>query len=421
MLETYQDARQSASLKTAFRIILFGAVGLALIAGGFLAGLITGTGISAHGGRIEFPVSPFDYTGAEGKTGGDVDMATFWEVWETVDDRFYHDLPSDEERVQGAINGMLDSLGDPYTAYVPPDVALRLSEDLSGEFEGIGAYVTEAPEGGVYIIRVFDESPAKEAGLQAGDIVIAVDGQDITDQILNESLLLIRGPAGTTVNLTIYREGELDFLELSIERARLEVPTVEVRMLEDNIGYVALFDFNAQSASRLEDAVSTLIDDGAESLILDLRNNPGGYLDESISIADLFLPGGTILIQRDVDGRERVFSSSRGDLAEEIPLVVLINGASASASEIVAAAIRDNERGILIGETSFGKGAVQLQYTLSDGSLLRVTYALWYTPSDISISENGIDPDITVESPEEISSDDDPQLDRAIDYLMTGQ
>jgi carboxyl-terminal processing protease len=350
-------------------------------------------------------------------------MSTFWEVWNTLESRFYYGVPSEQDRVEGAINGLIDAHGDPYTAYVNPEVAKILQEDSSGEFEGIGAYVEEAPDGGVYIIRVFDGGPAQKAGLEAGDVVVAVDGQDVTEQTLRESLLLIRGPSGTDVTLTVIRHDDQtgDLVDITITRARLDIPTVEARMLDDNIGYVALFEFNARSSARLRGAVQDLIGQGATSLVLDLRDNPGGYLDESVTIADTFLPKGTVLIQRDVDGRERTYTSSNGDFAEDIPLVVLINGNSASASEIVAAAIHDNGRGTLIGETSFGKGSVQIQYTLTDGSMLRVTYALWYTPNDVSISENGVDPDIQVDLPEDLGPDADPVLDRAVEFLTTGQ
>jgi carboxyl-terminal processing protease len=413
------------------RAVLLAVIVLALGAITFATGFLAGSGYTRQAAAAgeESPILPGDLftpdadeaVSPESTSGEPVSLDTFWEVWDTLEDRFYYDLPSEEERVHGAIQGLIDSLGDPYTAYVPPEEARILSEDSSGTFEGIGAYVQEAPEGGVLIIRVFDEAPARDAGLQAGDVVIAVDGVDITENILTQSLLLIRGPEGTDVTLTIVREGVQDPIDLTITRARLEVPTVEYRMLDDHIGYVALFEFNARASDRLQNAIEELMDQGAESLILDLRNNPGGYLDESVAIADMFLPRGTVLIQRDVDGNERQYTSRDGDFAEDIPLVVLINGNSASASEIVAAAIKDNERGVVIGETSFGKGSVQLQYTLTDGSLLRVTYANWYTPNDISISENGVEPDIVVEAPEDISSGEDVQLQSAVDYLMEHQ
>jgi carboxyl-terminal processing protease len=350
----------------------------------------------------------------------EVDLSVFWEVWNALEDRYYYDLPDEETRVYGAIEGLIETLDDPHTAFVPPDVARILREDNTGTFEGIGAYVDQAPDGGVYIIRVFEDGPAEAAGLRANDVVIAVDGQDVTGNTINESLLLIRGPAGSSVQLTIIREGEEEPLILSVMRARLEIPTIESQMLENNIGYVALFEFNTRASARLEDAIRELLDQGAQSIILDLRNNPGGFLNESIQIADLFLPKGTVVIQRDVENFETIHQSRNGQLAEDVPLVVLVNEASASASEIVAGAIQDTGRGTLIGTTTFGKGSVQLQFDLSDNSQLRVTYANWFTPNDRSIQGEGITPDIVVENPAEPSGDD-PQLDRAIEFLETGQ
>jgi len=416
---------QTENNKTA-RWLLIGigvvVLAIAVFAGGFFAGSQYAAGGVANS-SVEAPLLPLLSPQQDSTPPSDVDMSTFWEVWNTLESRFYYGVPSEQDRIEGAINGLIDAHGDPYTAYVNPEVAKILQEDSSGEFEGIGAYVEEAPDGGVYIIRVFDGGPAQEAGLEAGDVVVAVDGQDVTEQTLRESLLLIRGPSGTDVTLTVIRHDDQsgNLVDITVTRARLDIPTVESRMLDNNIGYVALFEFNARSSARLRGAVQDLIDQGAQSLILDLRDNPGGYLDESVAIADTFLPKGTILIQRDVDGRERTYTSSNGDFAEDIPMVVLINGNSASASEIVAAAIHDNGRGTLIGETSFGKGSVQIQYTLSDGSMLRVTYALWYTPNDVSISDNGVTPDIQVEIPEDLGPDEDPVLDRAVEFLTTGQ
>ncbi len=350
----------------------------------------------------------------------EVDMGVFWEVWNALEERYYYDLPDEQTRVYGAIDGLIGTLDDPHTAFVPPDVAHILREDDTGMFEGIGAYVDQAPDGGVYIIRVFEDGPAEAAGLHANDVIIAVDGQDVTEKTLNESLLLIRGPAGSSVQLTVIREGVEEPLTFTLMRARLEIPTIESRMLEDNIGYVALFEFNTRASERLEDAVKELLDQGAQSIILDLRNNPGGFLNEAILVSDLFLPKGTVVIQRDAEDFETVHQSRNGQLAEDVPLVVLVNEGSASASEIVAGAIQDRDRGTLIGTTTFGKGSVQLQYDLSDGSQLRVTYANWFTPNDRSIQGEGITPDIVVENPEE-PSQDDLQLDRAIQFLETGQ
>jgi carboxyl-terminal processing protease len=422
MVETPSN---NGEFKTALRAValILGLVVVSLVvfSAGFTAGSIVTSRQSASssdGQALTFSPLPAD---VPNDTPDDqADLTVFWEAWNKLEDRFYYDIPSEEERVQGAIQGMVGSTGDPYTAYIPPDAAQIINEDSTGSYEGIGAFVEDAPGGGVYVFRVFEGGPAEEAGVLAGDIIIAVDGVDVTQKFLRESLLLIRGPADTQVVLTIYREGQQAPLDLEVTRTKLDIPTVESRMLDGNIGYVLLYEFNARASSRLREEVQALMDNGAESIILDLRGNPGGFLDESVSVADMFLKDGLILIQRDVDGQEREYRATNGDFAESIPLVVLINGNSASASEIVAAAIKDNNRGTLIGETSFGKGSVQIQYNLSDGSLLRVTYANWFTPNDESITGNGIEPDIMVESPLE-PTEDDAQLERAIEFLTNEQ
>jgi carboxyl-terminal processing protease len=370
-------------------------------------------------GAVEIP-SPFQYN-PDPNAPENVDMQVFWEAWNTINDRFYYDAPPNQDRVYGAIRGMLESLDDPYTAFTDPEVTSILQEDATGNFEGIGAYVEQAQEGGVYIIRVFDEGPADRAGLQAGDIVLAVDGEDVTEKPLNESLLLIRGEAGSEVTLTVFREGEDEPLDITIERGRIEIPTVEYELLEGDIGYVALIEFNQQATPRLQAAVEDLLDQGADSLILDLRDNPGGLRSEAISVADLFIEDGIMMIQRDVDGNVREFTGSSGDLGEDIPMVVLINGNSASASEIVAAAFRDYERAELIGETTFGKGSVQGLYDLSDGSQLRVTIANFYSPDDIEINEVGISPTIDIEDERDPQEDFDAILAGAIDYLSESE
>jgi carboxyl-terminal processing protease len=222
--------------------------------------------------------------------------------------------------------------------------------------------------------------------------------------------------------LTVRREGEEEPLEFTVRRELIEIPIIESEMLEDNIAYLRLTGFNRNADSQLREALSELLAQEPTGLVFDLRDNPGGFLDQSISVADVFLPEGVVLYERsstfDLD---QVHRSDDGDLGESIPLVVLVNAGSASASEIVAGAIQDRGRGPLVGETTFGKGSVQQTHTLSDGSELRVTIARWYTPDDESISGNGITPDIEVPSPIELGGDDDPQLQRAIDYLLTGE
>jgi carboxyl-terminal processing protease len=395
-------------LAALFTLLLVGVV--------FLVGFATGRGASPGNLAPLFnPALP----AARSVDTSSPEFDVLWEAWGLVEERHFDPLPSETERVHGAIEGMLRTLDDPHTAFIPPDMAQLLDENVTGSFEGIGAYVEQGPEGGVQIIRVFEGGPADQAGVRPGDLIVAVDGQDVTEMALNEALLLVRGPSGSQVTLTLLR-GEEQLIEITVTRARIEVPTVEARMLEDDVAYVALFEFNQLAAPRLEAAVDDLLKNQPHALILDLRNNPGGLLDQSVEVSDLFLPEGTVVIQRDADGGERVFESEDGDIAEGIPLVVLVNGFSASASEIVAGAMQDRGRAVLIGETTFGKGSVQGQYHLSDGSLLRITEAEWFTPNGTSISETGVTPDIVVPTPEaEEEVEGDPQLERAIEYILS--
>ncbi len=406
---------QGSTIPRRFGTALLMALLVALIFG---AGYVLGSGISPENLLGQYVPGAAPVTESE---DDDVDFSVFWEVWNTVENRFYYDMPGEEIRVQGAINGLVESLGDPHTGYVTPEGAEFMRERLAGAFEGIGATVeTDTETGGVYIIRVFEDSPAEEAGILAGDVLIEADSTDLTELTLDEGIQLIRGEAGTDVVLTVYREGEQELLRITVTRGTIELPTVDSRMIDDKVGYVALFDFYSRATSSTETAIEDLIDEGAEVIIFDLRGNGGGYLVQGIDVADLFLDRGIVTIQRDVDGNYREYTTGNGELAEDIPLVVLVNENSASASEIVAGALQDRDRAILIGTQTFGKGSVQTLYDLSDGSILRITTGNWYTPNDRSISEEGITPDIIVEleAGEVITTDNDPQLDRALDYIQ---
>jgi carboxyl-terminal processing protease len=345
------------------------------------------------------------------------------EVWSLVDTEFYGELPSSEERVYGAIRGMLETLDDQYTSFLEPSFAEDQRIKNSGTYEGVGALVRMNEDNILEIVRPFRGSPAEKAGLLPGDMVLAVDGQIIEGYGIYEAIALILGPEGSKVTLTIRRGTDVEPFEIAVERARIEIPNVESEMLEEGeIGYVSLFEFNAKATEQLEKAIEGLLDQGATALIFDLRGNPGGFLDQAVSVSDLFLDEGVILIERVSDGKEREFTSTDEGPAQDIPLVVLVNGGSASASEIVAGALQDRGRAILIGETTFGKGSVQLPHTLSDGSELRVTIARWFTPNDRAIHGEGLAPDIEVPlTLEDVEAQQDPQLERAIEYLQTGQ
>ncbi|MCS6843163.1 MAG: S41 family peptidase [Caldilineales bacterium] len=330
----------------------------------------------------------------------------------------YGELPDPKPLTYGAINGVTEALNDPYTELMDAETAAFFNESLEGSFEGIGARVDLAKDGGVLIVEPFEGQPAWNAGLRRNDVIIAVDGRDITNLSLREAISLIRGPKGTRVVLTVRSPGQ-EPRDVEVVRARIVIPVVTARMLDNNIAYLKLGEFSGPATDQLRKALDQLLANRPVGLILDLRGNPGGYLRTAVDIADEFLPEGTVLIERFKDGEEQVYASTDRGRAEEIPLVVLVNEASASASEIVAGAIQDRQRAILIGAQTFGKGSVQVPHNLSDGSLLRVTTARWFTPNDRQINGEGLLPDIVVPmSDEDIEAGRDPQLDRAVEYLL---
>lgn len=350
------------------------------------------------------------------------EFRVFWEAWRALQRDFYGELPSNQEMTYGAIRGVLELLDDENTTFLDPQSAEFFSTDLSGTFEGIGARVDTAPGGGVLIIEPFEGQPAYEAGIQRGDIIIEVDGQDVTDMPLGDAIQLIRGPKGTKVRLLIKREGEPDLIEVEVVRDRIEIPIVESKMLDHGIAYLKLGEFNGRSPELVRRALHELLRQKPKGLILDLRGNPGGFLDAAVEIGSQFVGKGNILIERFKDGKEQAYPARSGGLATDIPLAVLVNDGSASASEIVAGAIQDAGRGPLIGVTTFGKGSVQVPHRLSDGSMLRVTIARWFTPKGRGIDGIGLEPDIVVERTlEDRAAGRDPQLDRAVEYLLTGE
>jgi carboxyl-terminal processing protease len=355
--------------------------------------------------------------GGETDENAALDPKLLEEVLTLIERDFYGEIPDRKTLTHGAIRGLLSTLDDPYTSFVEPNIADILREDATGQFEGIGATVSMREDGFLEIVRPLPDHPAEDAGLKAGDLILTVDGTDITDMGLYEAIGLIRGPEGTEVELEIARPEEEETFFVTITRTSIEMPIVESEMLENDIAYINLTEFDATARERVESELKDLLEENPEGLIFDLRNNPGGFLSQAIQVADLFLDEGVIAIERDSRGEEKRFYSYDNDAGEEIPLVVLVNGGSASASEIVAGAIQDRNRGVLIGQETLGKGSVQLPHDLSDGSQLRVTIARWFTPNNNSIHQQGLTPDIEVPYPADTPVDEDPQIDRALQYF----
>lgn len=346
----------------------------------------------------------------------------FWEAWEVVQNQ-YVDQPVDQEALmQGAIKGMLEALGDEHTSYMDPDQFRQANIPLSQEYEGIGAWVDTDAEY-LTIVTPMPDSPAEKAGLKPGDKVIAIDGEDMTGIDGNLVIRRVLGPAGTPVTLTIRRDGPAEsepaIFEVEVVRSRITVPSTDSEMLEGNIAYVRLFQFADNTHEELRSELEELLAQNPVGLILDLRNNGGGYLNTAIEVTSEFIPSGVIMVEEFGDGEREIYEANPGGLATEIPLVVLINEGSASASEILAGAIQDYQRGTLVGATSFGKGSVQTWAPLSnDQGAIRVTIARWLTPKERQIHGLGLTPDISVELTEEdIEAERDPQLERAVELL----
>jgi carboxyl-terminal processing protease len=346
-------------------------------------------------------------------------FSPFWQAWSLVHEKFVDQPLDDTLLMQGAIRGLIGALDDPNSSYMDPSEYEQANLPLVGSYDGIGAYVDSEAEY-LTIIAPMPGSPAERVGLQPGDEVVAIDGEDMTGIDPSLAIQRILGPAGTTVRLTILRPGETDTFEVEVERAHIDLPNVESEMLDPGIGYVRLYTFGTNTDLELRQALEGLMAHDPQGLILDLRGNGGGYLSSAISVASEFIGDGVVMVERYGDGREEVFQAEPGGAATEIPLVVLIDGGSASASEIVAGAIQDRGRGLLVGETSYGKGSVQEWIPLtSDSGAVRVTVARWLTPSRRQIDEVGLSPDVAAErTDEDLQAQRDPQLDRAIEVLL---
>lgn len=344
-------------------------------------------------------------------------MQPFWELWRNVQ---YSGVELDttyEALMRAALHSAVSALGDQHTGFMDPVQMRQADLELQGNYEGIGAWVDT---GGEYIVIIapMQDSPAEAAGLRSGDVVLAIDGEDMTGFDSSLALNRILGPAGTPVVLTIGREGEEPF-DVTIVRSRIVVPSVESEMLANDIAYVQLFTFGADSAEDFHAALADLLAQNPRGLILDLRNNGGGYLDTAVNITSEFLAEGVVLLEDYNDGSRYTFEVREGGIATSIPMVVLVNEGSASASEILAGALQDYGRASLVGATTFGKGSVQITRMLSgDQGALRVTIARWLTPEERQIHGIGLEPDYAVElTQEDVDAQRDPQLDEAIRLL----
>lgn len=350
----------------------------------------------------------------------DQDFAAFWETYNLIQ-KNYLAVPDQKVLIDGAIKGMVEALDDQYSGYVEPEFFAFVDDNLSGEIEGIGVTITELEESGqVEVVNVLPGTPAETAGLREGDIFLEVDGEDVTQLTYLELVTRVRGPAGSIVHLKMQREE--DEVEFDVERARIEIPNTETAVYDDSIGYVRLNQFTANARADIERALDEINASELEGLIVDVRGNPGGYLNSVLEVTSAFLEEGVIVYEQFGDDTEQTFNADGTYLGLDVPLVILVDERSASASEILAGALQDNDAATVIGVTTFGKGTVQTQSELVNGGGVRLTIARWLTPNRQWIHQVGVSPDITVEWDAEArieNPDDDPQLDAALEFFQT--
>lgn len=346
-----------------------------------------------------------------------LDFELFWQVWDLVSQNYLHRPVDTQKMVYGAISGMVSSLGDPYTSFMPPKISKAVTNSLKGRYEGIGAELS-IEEGILIIVAPFDGSPAKEAGLKTGDKILRIDGDSTLGITITEAVAKIRGDAGTTVNLTIQTEN-FEPRDVPVKRGRIKIPSVSWEDKGEGTVYIRVNRFGEQTNIDWTNAVNEINIQVSEldALIIDVRGNPGGYLQSAIHIAGDFFRNKTVVYQESALGEQIPFGTDRMGAFVEVPAVfVLIDGGSASASEILAAALRYHNGAVLVGQTTFGKGTIQEPRDFADGSGLHITVAKWLTPGKEWVHEVGVEPDVVVEQTEEDTANKmDTQLERAIE------
>lgn len=405
-------ARRSSPLPWVVSIALGGVVGALLFIGGYLAG---GAGSST------------------GCAAPDDSFAAFCEAYDRLQREYVDELDPDK-LAEGAIRGMFQyGVEDPNSGYMPPEQYQQALGDLSGAFGGIGAEMairnTDDPEDlaactefspicRLVVIAPLADTPAEAAGLLPGDVVLAVDGEAVDGSTMNDEISRIRGEPGTDVTLTLQRDGDEPF-DVTITRAEITIQEVETRMIDGHIGYIALNGFSAPASEQFAVALARLLEEGADQIVFDLRNNPGGYINAAQEIASQFIDDGLIFIQESAGNDVKRYESTGEGVATDpdLPVAVLVNGGSASASEIVAAALRERGRATLVGEPTFGKNTVQVWGRLENDGGIRITISRWFTPDHNSVAPDGIQPDIVAVRAPETPPDEDPALDAALEHL----
>ncbi len=343
----------------------------------------------------------------------------FWQVWDILKHDYLNASKlNNQDLVYGAASGLTNSLNDPYTVFFKPSDSTQFNQDINGNFGGIGAEI-DTKNNQLVVLAPLKDSPAEAAGLRANDAILEIDGKSTGNTSLQDAVDEIRGKIGTAVTLTVMRSGWSKPQDFKITRANIQVPTVDWKITDNNILDLQLYSFNQNTETDFANAVTDGIKKGAKGIVLDLRNNPGGYLNVAVDLASYFIPANTpAVIEENAQGEQQVIKTGVNQSLINMPVVVLINGGSASASEILSGALRDDRGTLLIGDKSFGKGTVQEIFPLSDGSSIKVTIAKWLTPNGTWVNGKGLAPDYAVPITDaDIAANKDPQLDKAIELL----
>lgn len=395
------------------RIVLGIIVGIALLGGAFFAGF-------RYGERFPQNLIIKGAKNMDSASSTATDFSTFWQAWQTVNDNYLKNKGiSGKDKLYGSIAGLIRSLKDPYSEFFPPEENKKFQEDVQGNFGGIGAELGIQKDR-LVVIAPLKDTPASRAGVKAGDIILSINASSTDGISIEAAVNVIRGPKGTPVTLTLMREGWKTPQDFKITRETIVVPTIDFEMKEGGIAYVGIRSFNANAEGLFYDAIIKAKNQNAQGLILDLRDDPGGFLDVAIDLAGWFLPRGTpVVSEASRSGPGEKFKAEGNEALVHVPVVVLINKGSASASEILAGALRDQRNVKLVGEKTFGKGTVQQLFSLKDDSSVKLTIAHWVLPSGRILENGGLDPDIEVKiTDDDIKNKKDPQLEKAIEVLQ---
>ena len=403
-------------MKKNIRTLIYASISLVLLAGVLGLGIYIGYSRRPEVDKVisvSNKTAPFETT---------ADFNTFWKVWNTINEKsIYANKVSDQDKIWGAIQGLAASVGDPYTVFFSPEENKLFKEEIKGSFSGIGAEIG-VKDKILTVIAPLKDTPAWNAGMKSGDKIIKIDKVSTNNMTVDKAISLIRGEKGTNVILTILRPGEPETRELTITRGTINTPVVETEKREDGIFVIKFYSFSENSDMLFRDALLEFVKSDSQKLVVDLRGNPGGYLDVAVNIGSWFVDKGKIIVKEDAgtDGKSKIYRSHGPRIFnDKLKMMILVDGGSASASEILAGALREHGIAKLIGEKTYGKGSVQELVGITEDTSLKVTVANWLTPNGISISLQGLEPDIVVPfTLKDIEAKRDPQMDKAVELLL---